>query len=182
MRHIPMTLPASSPHLHPKVFNLIILSTVDEHLGHRLPVTRDTIVLDPSSGIAADAKVGAVSFKGHGQGVIIPVTGLSQHFLGEGVAGQMAIDAGRFSPVRAVLPGIIVGVHGMTGDADLRVTGQIGQHLRLVHQIGKNRHNRDNAKYGQIFHSVTQQFSNNELFCRLVTALSPPFCKCEFIS
>jgi hypothetical protein len=50
-----------------------------------------------------------------------------------------------------------------------------------VHQIGKNRHNSDHAKYGKIFHSVTQQFSGNGLFCRLVTALSPLFRTCDFI-
>jgi len=41
-----------------------------------------------------------------------------------------------------------VGVHGMTGDADLRVTGQIGQHFRFMDQIGKHCHDGDNTKYG----------------------------------
>jgi len=127
-----MALPAGSPHLHTTVLDFVIQCAVGQHLGNRLPVAGDTVVLDSPRGIVTDTEIGAVGLERHGHRMFIAVPSLGQHLINKGITWQMAIDAGRLGSMGTVLPGIIVGVHGMTGDADLRVTGKVGQHLRFM--------------------------------------------------
>ena len=104
--------------------------------------------------MVADTKIIAVGLQGHGHGMVIPIPCLGQHLIGEGISRQMTIDAGRSIPMRTVLPGFKGGYHGVTGDANLRLARQVGEHLGLMHQIGKYAKKRENSKYRYIFHDA----------------------------
>ena len=98
----------------------------------------DAVVLNPPGGVVGDAQVVPVGFEGHGQRVAVAVARLGQHLVEEGVVRQVAVHAGGPGPVRTVLPGVVQGLHGVTGDAHHRVTRQVGKRLGFADQVGEH--------------------------------------------
>ena len=100
-----------------------------DHLRDKTLVTTDAVLLDSRGRIIADPQVRTVRTKGHRLRVVEAVARLGSHLPGEVIVWKMAVDAGRLRSMRAVLPGRVVGTHGVAVDTDLRLTRQVGEHL-----------------------------------------------------
>ena len=81
----------------------------------------NAVILDSFRRVATDPKVVAVGFKGHGNGMVVAISCLGQHLVDKRIPRQVAVDTSCPVPVGAVLPGGIMGDHGMAIDANLGV-------------------------------------------------------------
>ena len=82
----------------------------------------NAVSLNPAPGAFAYPDVlSLICTKSHGKGMLESIPGFCDNLVNEGFLRQMAINAGGPLPVRTVLPGRILGVHGMAVDAYLGV-------------------------------------------------------------
>ena len=87
--------------------------------------------------------------------MIISIPGFSEHFVHETVPRQVAVDTGCSFPVRTVLPGCIMRVHGVAGDTNFRIARHVRKHLRFRDQIKKHSDHRHNWTDGHNSHNVS---------------------------
>jgi hypothetical protein len=121
MRYCPVTTPAFAVELLTTGFCRVQFA-IFEHLGDNFIVTVNTIVLYPLPGAFAYPDIlTLIGFECHGIGMIEAVPGFCDNLVNKRLLWQMAIHTGGPLPVRTVLPGGILGVHGMAIDAYLRV-------------------------------------------------------------
>jgi hypothetical protein len=149
-----MAIPTATSH-GDIIVKLTVQLTVFHHLRYGFTVARYAIVLDPLCGIVSDPQVIAIGAQCHGHRMIEAIFGFGQHFVGKGITRQMTVNATGLLAMRAVLPGRIMGVHSVAVDADLWISGEIGQHLGFIDDIQKQSDHCHNTTGCYILHNVT---------------------------
>ena len=92
--------------------------------------------------------------KSHGSRVLESIPGLCKNLVSKGLLWQMTIDAVCSIPVRAVLPGCKLCIHGMAVDAYFRIFWKIWEHVGCISHISKHSHCCQNRKNWNIFHDI----------------------------